>query len=260
MANFKISASPGGALTAANAAYDDIVPLVDASVTNSDNANVIQTLAVHSETLSRMRPTRDAKKTPPLAADIGTTWSWVNQRSSVASQDSTSGAFVLQSPRSTGINYSLLVKTAPATPWTMTMEYDVFGPTVNNFCTGLVVRDSATGKFVIFGSNSDSGASTTGRILWSANYTNETTFSASGSYFANTPFIELTRFLRLADNGTNITAYASVDGVTWLNLGSASRTAFLASPNQIGFAMDPQNGPTAWAYGGMMIVRDFYTS
>lgn len=40
MANFKISASPGGALTAANTASGDLIPAVDVSVGASDSANV----------------------------------------------------------------------------------------------------------------------------------------------------------------------------------------------------------------------------
>lgn len=261
MANFKISASPGGALTAANTATGDLFPVVDVDVGASDNANKYMTAAELRKLMDRLR-VDGTVKTPPLAADIGTTWSWVNQGSTSATQDD-QGNLSFTKPRTASDSVSLLVRTLPSTPYTVTMEIDWLGPTSNYAGFGIAMRDSSSGRICgLPWVNADTTlASLGGMVIAAPNYTNATTYNSGNATLVPTaaPVAKPPRFIRVTDSGTNVQLYISEDGITFITTGSAaSRTSFLATPDQIGFGVNSiQTVSYGWGTNCNLTVRDF---
>ena len=150
----------------------------------------------------------------------------------------------------------LLVKTPPATPYSFTTQVlansewgSSGGQTGHN--EGLTIRDSNTGKFVTLevysamntGGCSNATVSVVGgvgtvapgfpciRFEWWTNPTTDNATKAFVNVMAHGPI-----GLKIKDDGTNIISYFSLDGgMTWVQLYSESRTAFLAAPDQVGF-------------------------
>lgn len=158
--------------------------------------------------------------TPPVAAQFA----WANQGTATLTDD---GALNLSTgAAASGYNIRMQVKSAPATPYTitaacivgMTGGVDAFG--------GICWRDSVGGGIV--------GLYTTYNGLNLSKWSNPTTPVASyASFDARATFRGLV-WLRLTDDGTNRVASYSGDGVNWLQMYSVARTDFI-TPNQVGF-------------------------
>ncbi len=166
----------------------------------------------------------------PMKRPVDADFSWVNQGG--ASVITTNGGIRLDAPADAGTNWRLRVKTAPATPYTVTA-----------YIEPLVGDQAAAGAFYGFGFRaSGSGAlallllyqSASGEIL-SIKYTNATTFSAlynppnnvlqSALNLRNLPI----KWLRIADDGVNRILYWSADGWNWVTFHTIGRTDFLTA-------------------------------
>ena len=171
-------------------------------------------------------------------------FSWVNQGG--ATVTTSQGGVFLLAPASNTHNMRLRVQSAPSTPYTITAAvrgiWDAF--TISGLTThsGLVWRDSASGKMETFGFLSD--FSTYGQfftLIGAAKWDNPTSLN---SYYRSV-FTALlpspTEFLRITDDGTTRTCYVSTDGVNFQQVHTVSRTDFL-TPNQIGYFADSNNG------------------
>jgi hypothetical protein len=166
--------------------------------------------------------------TPPVASDFPT---WVNQGSATITDNK--GAIWLYSPYSSTENLRIRVKSYPATPFTVEM---VLLPNVwmytGNIAMGLCLRDSVSQKLVCVGL----GGGTSDMQIKGGNWTSHTSYSGgitgwpSNMHHSESPLI----FLKYYDDGSaNRVWSVSVDGTTWTQLVSISRTDFL-TPNQIG--------------------------
>jgi hypothetical protein len=165
---------------------------------------------------------------PPLVA----TWTWVNQASATA-VDSSAGVF-MQADLVNSDNWRILVRTANATPWTVTAAFTGILCGNKDARISLIARDSVGGKFVVWGVNYDS-------------FNNEfkigmSTFNSATSGNANVFFQRLMQmfpilFLRMTDNGTNRIYYFSVDGVNWTQVYSEARTTWMTA-NQYGWGVN----------------------
>jgi hypothetical protein len=173
---------------------------------------------------------------PPAVAS----WSWVNQGSSVATD--TQGGIYMTIPVSASENLRCLVRTPPATPYTVTAVLFGIGHAVATNSIGLVHRQSSDGKITYFDARCGAGGFPTFAV---ANYNTATSFSAeptnkSQVYLAN-PL-----FFRMTDDGTNRIYSFSHDGVTWTVVYTVARLTFLTSgPDQIGWACDASNASAA---------------
>jgi hypothetical protein len=179
--------------------------------------------------------------TPVVLAD----YSWVNQGGATAT--STAAGLWVTTPAASGDNLRLLVKTKPSTG-TLTVCLIPCLHGANYAEASLCVRDSATGRVVTWAVQSN------GTGLLAATYwTNATTFS-SKPMSASLPSLGApVRMLRLADDGTDFKFSVSTDGVNFLQLYSASRTAFTAAPDQWGFGLHISNAtyPAAATFLGL---------
>lgn len=167
--------------------------------------------------------------TPPPASS-GLTW--VNQGSSTISD--TAGGLLFTVPANSGSSVRALVKTAPATPYTFTIAFQLHAPGLDYLRAGAVFRQSSDGKMV-YAALGYAGAyaayiykfdNATG---FNSTYTNCQWIPGGGVYW-----------LRIADNGTNRIISLSNDGQNFFALHTVSRTDFLTA-NQIGIAVDSNN-------------------
>jgi len=167
-------------------------------------------------------------------------WTWENQGSST-SDFSRGFAALYFAPSAT--QWRNFYRTAPATPWTLTVKFrkgmatDI---TTNTDGCGLVLRDGAGKQVQFYGYQ---GSSIQG--LWIEKWTNNTTFSAAyvstnaNSFTNMTSQFVLNREynLQINDTGTNLVFRYSIDGYIWTQLYSVSRTDFMGSgPAQVGLS------------------------
>lgn len=161
---------------------------------------------------------------PPVPGDF----SWVNQ--GTASLNTSQGGIQIIGPSVGGDNIRAQVRTAPATPYTITallcMNFGNAFPTTGGLC----FRQTSNGRMVVFG-----GFWT--NLIGSQKFTSATSFNSdysTGYSFVRAPFI----WLRLADNGTNRIMSASYDGINFITLHSITRTDWLTA-DQVGFYVHP---------------------
>lgn len=172
---------------------------------------------------------------PASAPPSQSTLTWVNQGSATAS-DSYGGIF-MSAPGSSSVNLRCLAKSTPATPYSFTIAalLDMYG--ANYGSIGIVLRDSATGKLITFTAGGYSGGFTNGGVSY---YSSPTLWNSNASTVGGVPYPWT--FLRVTDNGTTFTFALSSNGQDFTNVVySASRTAWLANPNQIGIFVDSEN-------------------
>lgn len=162
----------------------------------------------------------------PTIPDL-TDFAWVNQGSATASQFNYGVNLI--APALAGDNLRGLEVAAPADPYIVDAGFYVNNLAVNYSMSGIFIRDSATGKLITF----QLGVGVVNKI----SITNSAGPTGSGSSpleqlvaIAAQPF-----FMRINDTGVNHVFSCSTDGVHWAALYSASRTAWLAAPDKIGF-------------------------
>jgi hypothetical protein len=120
-------------------------------------------------------------------------------------------------------------------PYTITAAFSAILCGNKDSRISLCLRDSGTGKFVVWGVNYDS-------------FNNEfkvamSTYNSPTSGNANVFFQRLMTlfpilWLRMEDNNTNRIYYISVDGVNWIQVYSEARTTWITA-NQIGWTLNP---------------------
>lgn len=158
--------------------------------------------------------------------NAGSLWTWVNQ--STATATTSNGSLLLYHASASGDNTSIIVQNVPATPWTITAKCTFVGPPTNVVFGGLAVRDSGTGKLVLYGPGENSG-----RMMQVYNFTNPTASSAQVIETLNAAFWSWT-YWRIKDDGTNMIFSFSFDGISYYPAKTVTRTSFLANPNQFG--------------------------
>lgn len=168
--------------------------------------------------------------TPPVDSQFA----WVNQGTATVSATN-DGIALVQPGAGASSSAALRVKTAPATPYTVTAYLQhgiVMGKQYPK--TGLVFRESGTGKFVSFHLSQG--------FMWLTKWTSATAVSGDYSNFAVAQTIN---WFRVRDDGTNLIFSVSGDGVTFIQIETRGRTDFLAGgPNQVGFFVEAFNSGT----------------
>jgi hypothetical protein len=167
--------------------------------------------------------------TPPQASDFPT---WVNQGTSTIVDNK--GAIFLQGQVNNGECLRCRVKAYPTPPFTVEMALlpNIFAYASPGAACGLCIRDSVSLKLVCYGL----GGGTSDMNIVGYNYTSPTSGNGnvtgwpSAKHFSESPLV----WVKYYDDGTtNRVISISVDGVTWTQMVSISRTDFI-TPNQIG--------------------------
>lgn len=171
---------------------------------------------------------------PPILSDF----SWVNQGSATAVEftgpyTSTDNAIFFRYPSDGTTNFHLLVKSAPAVPYTITACLLTASPGLTNFFGGILFRESSTGRLHVLAQNTGSSAL---QQLVSAKWTSPTVFSAN--YSARGWHQGNLLWLRIVDDGANRQTWWSTDGTNFIkfDLTTVGRTDFLTGgADQVGF-------------------------
>jgi hypothetical protein len=219
-------------LTAGALAQRDFEQFATGAIANRDTAGQAGRLYLPNEgfvsqdngSLWDMMPL--TKMTPPVSGDF----TWVNQGSSTV--NTTKGMMVLTPQSSASDSLRLLVKTAPATPYTITVcilpQSAAYTSSYVIPQFGICWRDSASGKITTYGWGLQSYPLAFAYAQW----TNHTTLSA-GQYqypaICQAPF-----WIRFSDDGTNRNVQISSDGFKFANITAPQgRTVFLTA-DQVG--------------------------
>lgn len=170
----------------------------------------------------------------PVAADF----TWVNQGSATVADHAT--CLSVDEVAGATESWRLLVKAIPSTPYTITALIQPRLVAANYAAAGMCVRDSGTGKFIMFyflhnsvplievdGKNSTAGTNT-----------------AIGSAATLVPARFEPYFFQIADDGTTRTYKYSLNGRLWTQVASHGHTGFI-TPDQIGLGVAAINASNA---------------
>lgn len=171
--------------------------------------------------------------TDPIAGNFST---WFNQGSS-SLVDHTGAISLITPGAGSGSNMHAVGQTAPATPWTVSARIlpQVMAKSHHN--AGVFIGDSSSGRLLTCGMSALA-------VVRAATWTTGTSFNAS---VGDTATIQAAwPWFKIEDTGSLITFSISQSGLasTWMELYSASRTAWLSTPDRIGICAQDQNTST----------------
>jgi hypothetical protein len=177
---------------------------------------------------------------PTFTPPVDSTFSWINQLTgSTTTQNATgvNGIYYFVPGQSGGQNMVIRYIAAPSTPYHIE---GLFLPAIagkDDLGFGMVFIESSSGKLVSFFFQTSSGQAQ----MSIYKHSSATAVAAAYSGF---PILmnAWPNWLRVGDNGTNLTFDLSPDGVNWWNVYTVSRTDYLSTgPNEVGFFAYPAN-------------------
>lgn len=164
-----------------------------------------------------------------------TDFTWQNQGSSTKTDED--GTILLIPTTSSGDNVRILERTAPSAPYSYIAAFQPLMPVEGSpdyafFCLGF--RESSTGKLTTLAVQADSRSGGRAKQVAVYQWTNATTVTTDLLAKTTITFIGSVVWLKVEDNNTNLIFYISMDGVEWIQIASASRTAHMAgAPNRV---------------------------
>jgi hypothetical protein len=160
-----------------------------------------------------------------------TGFAWVNQGG--ATETVSGGVARLVGPKTGSQNLRQRVKTQPSTPYTLTVFFTMQMERSNNHDVGIHFRESGTGKIAAIRLSFGILKITTGTDAWAADVG---TSSDAWEILHRSPM-----WLRLTNDGTDLTWQYSFDGVHFSIVATRAKTAdFTTAPNQIGYVVNEQ--------------------
>lgn len=157
-----------------------------------------------------------------------------NWDSSTVTDNTWGGITIFADVDAASLELRTLYRTAPATPYRVTAHIQTCagsgtGVSATTMMAGIAFRDGAgTGEMEVYGIRAESNFN-----HW--NFTDWTAFSASVDALGGMHHRK-DGWLRIEDDGTNLTSWASVNGLSWAQMTQVGRTSFLTNaPNQICF-------------------------
>jgi hypothetical protein len=220
---FELDVHQGSCPATAAASYDFAVCMESGTLIKVDAAGV-KTQVASGAGAAALAPVNLA---PPAVATFGA--GWINQGGATATAMNASLAVVADATASDSIRALLNPATTPYTvtaAFATTQRYTA----TNVLLTGLVLRESGTGRLIVF------SVSSAGKIA-GFEYANPTTYTADlftpELYRGIGPLI----WLRAANTGTTRTLSLSMDGVLFTTIYSGAGTVFLTE-DQVGIAVD----------------------
>lgn len=226
----------GTALTAENAAIDDVDPIYDTSAAAYKGITVLE----RAQLIDRVSPDFTRFKTPILYTDVGGTFTALNSPTTAAD---TFGKCQLSMTGASGRwDTKAIVRSLGAGPWTIYAEIDMLQFYNQSYAfAGLIIRESATSKFEQYGIAGNRGYAMN---VWCSYGTNLAANNTDESYPGNS-FMTFARYFKWTLSGTTLTQYASIDGIYWATVGShALTTRFTTAPDEAGIFVANYNDTT----------------
>ena len=159
-------------------------------------------------------------------------WSWINQGTSVWTENGRYGAIDILSGTD---HIRLLVQGTPAGDFTATAKLTVLGPKVNYFNFGLCLYNSANGRRVVFGKCCRSGYSG----IQAIKFTSNTAFSSDA--YLNGGWDSIFIYVRIRKIGASYSLEMSADGDFWWQVFTESISNFLSAISHVGVGYHRHN-------------------
>ena len=163
-----------------------------------------------------------------------------NWDSSTVTDNTWGGITIFADVDAASLELRTLFRTAPATPYQVTAHIQTpagsgTGTASTTAMAGIAFRDSVgTGQMEVYGIRAESAFN-----HW--HFTDWTAFDSSVAAVSGMNHRK-DGWLRMRDDGTNLTGWCSVNGMNWVQISQIGRTSFLTNaPNQICF----------WAHNGL---------
>ena len=172
--------------------------------------------------------------TPPPT----TGWSWVNQ--GPATLIEADDRIAISVPAGTTSDLRCRIRAVPSTPYVLTAYFEAEIAVTAYPNSGLVLYDSASGKFITF------QVSSGGPMYYLVQYYNAATngFAATAYILA---MVDRRVWFRVTDDGTTRSFLYSISGDTWMPLFSHAHTDWI-TPTDIGILADSSSNNT-WPCG-----------
>lgn len=177
------------------------------------------------------------------AFTLPTSSGWSTNTLGPATFAASKGGRVLSIPSAANQNFRVEYRTlSPASNYTAAAAIDVHASVPTGyFHSGLVLMDSATGKFIHFGTSKQAATSTMGvQVRTWTNATTWLTILAHNVFDLMPP----PRWLRIRDDNTERYYEYSINGQDWKLLWTETRTTFI-TPDKIGWGADNSTGAAA---------------
>lgn len=156
--------------------------------------------------------------------------------------------FIVQPNVGVGENIRLITELVSAEipitpPFIVVSAFTPLLAPVNQTCCGIIFRDSATEKFIIFRVMYDDTSVTKRDLVMSLDkYDDPNTFNSNYKTLSAGTLTSTMVWFRMEDDGVNLSWKFSNDGVNFALFDTQSRTNFLASgPDEIGFGIGTNN-------------------
>ncbi len=185
----------------------------------------------------------------PFEKPSDTGFSWLNQGTSTLT-DNKNGLYLLGPGSGNALNLTGRVKTAPATPYTVTVNLQGSAVRKNGKMFGLLFRQAGAGSgqnrlCCFFCANTVVDTSRPGWGLFVADLATPTTAAFGTFYLSSLNIDDSLQWFRMTDNGTNLLFYVSIDGQNWELLATVARAGYmLQGPDEYGFFVNTQNAVT----------------
>lgn len=165
---------------------------------------------------------------------IPPSFSWINQGSATVS--TTNGGEHVYAPASATENLRIRKRQAPSTPYVITAAIIPTLVGADYAWSGILFRESSTGKIVYLGLGfSSSGLLTVAKLNSPTSWNSAYILTRSDVIVGGQGL-----WLRVSDNGTNRLCSYSSDGINFLQLHSVGRTDFITA-DEIGWFVDSLN-------------------
>lgn len=157
----------------------------------------------------------------PLTPPPSSGWSWTNQGG--ASLSTANGGITLIDPASNSIDYRVYKRTAPSTPYTITVAFLAPRIAQDYMSCGIGWRESGSGKLALVRTLFASGAFLLAPVKCDS-------ATSDNSAYANVTIAMPTLiWLRIADTGANRTIEYGVDGQNWTLIHTVGNTDFITA-------------------------------
>lgn len=168
--------------------------------------------------------------TPPAAADFPTI---IGSSSPSLAQASTGALVFARGPSGSANNGALALRTLAAATHTYTFALTHAANWQTNGKFGLAIRDSATGRIIFYGVTVF--AAGTRPVLGVDYWTSLTAYSSTP--YAQTFVFTNSLFFRITRTASQFQFLFSTDDANYVQIVGLAHTAWLATPNQIGFGV-----------------------
>jgi hypothetical protein len=163
------------------------------------------------------------------------TFTWLNQGTSTA-VDHANGPLTMTLAAQAGDQVRALTQAVPgSTPWTVTVCVDPLLWGDSFYSGGAIIYDSGSGKLTAF--DLVSNANYPPMYLQVTHWNSTTSWNGTAKQIALTPR-DAPSWLRIKNDGTNLTYYVSVNGADWVQFYQEAVAAFMPAITHGGFGGD----------------------